>query len=311
MHVFQVEKQLSSGSRVATELPSHFLERTRVWPKQLTLAASVLVALTIVLYAHVWISMAAQWASDPNWSHGFLVPPFAVWLAWRQRRGWRAVGGEGSWFGLLGVAGAVVLLVLAGLAAELFTTRLSFVVFAASMVLLLGGWRRLRALAFPLGYLLFMIPWPAVVYAQVTFPLEFLASRWAAAALRAVQVPVLREGNLLVLANYTLQVAQACSGIRSLVSLVTLAVSYAYLAEKQMWVRLALVGMMVPIAVVSNAFRIFGTGVLTAEVSPRLARGFFHEFSGWLVFLAAMFLMLATHWILRRMAGLRGDSACV
>lgn len=273
------------------------------------LGVAFLAALTAALYWHVAIAMATQWATDANWGHGFLVPPFALWLAWRDRKRWQDAGGEGSWIGLLGVAGAIVLLVLGSLAAELFTTRFSLIVLLASTVLLLGGWRRLRALAFPIGFLLLMIPWPAVVYAQVTFPLEFLASRWAAEALRMAQVPVLREGNLLVLSNYTLQVAQACSGIRSLVSLVTLAVSYAYVAEKRMAIRLILVAMMVPIAVVSNAFRIFGTGVLTAEVSTRLAHGFFHEFSGWLVFLAATLLMLATHWTLRRIATLRRDTA--
>jgi exosortase len=278
-----------------------------VWSKQLLLATAVLGALSIVLYWHVMMAMAAQWASDPNWSHGFLVPPFALWLAWRDRKRWLEAGGRGSWLGLPGVAAAVVLLALGSLAAELFTTRFSLILLLASLVLLVGGWRRLRALAFPLGFLLFMIPWPAVIYAQVTFPLEFLASRLAAEALRLVQVPVLREGNLLVLANYTLQVAQACSGIRSLVSLVTLAVFYAYLAESRIGLRLALIALMGPIAVVSNAFRIFGAGVLTEKVSTRLAHGFFHEFSGWLIFVAASFLMLATHWALRRIARLGRD----
>lgn len=296
---------MSSGTRVAVPLPSRVIAGSEVWSKQLLLATSALVLLSIVLYWHVMISMAAQWASDPNWSHGFLVPPFAFWIAWRDRKSWLDAGGKGSWLGLLGVTAAIALFAFGSLAAELFTARFSLILLLASIVLLVGGWRRLRALSFPLGFLLFMIPWPAVIYAQVTFPLEFLASRWAAVGLQLVQVPVLREGNLLVLANYTLQVAQACSGIRSLISLVTLAVFYAYLAEERIGLRLALIAMMVPIAVVSNAFRILGTGVLTEKVSPRLAQGFFHEFSGWLIFVAASFLMLATHWALRRIAGLR------
>ena len=300
---------MSSEIRVESQLRAGLLARDQAQPRLLLLGSALLGALTIVLYRHVVVAMATQWATDANWGHGFLVPPFAIWLAWRGRKRWQGAGGEGSWIGLLGMVGAIVLLVLGSLAAELFTTRFSLVVLLASAVLMLGGWRRLRALAFPIGFLLLMIPWPAVVYAQVTFPLEFLASHWAAVALRMAQVPVLREGNLLVLSNYTLQVAQACSGIRSLVSLVTLAVSYAYIAEKRLEVRLVLVAMMVPIAVVSNAFRIFGTGVLTAEVSTRLAHGFFHEFSGWLVFLAATLLMLATHWALRRIAALRRATA--
>jgi exosortase len=226
-------------------------------------------------------------------------------VAWRERNRWLAVRGAGQWLGLVGVAGSIALLIVGSLAAELFTARFSFLLLLASLVLWLWGWGKLRALAFPLGSLFFMIPWPAILYAQLTLPLELLASRWAAGALQAVHIPVLREGNLLYLPNYALQVTEACSGMRSLVSLITLAVAYAYFAEKKTWVRLALVACMVPIAVLSNAFRVFGTGVLAAEVTPRLAEGFFHEFSGWLVFLAAALLMLMVHWILRQIAGWR------
>jgi exosortase len=272
------------------------------WASQSTLAAGLLVALIVLLYARVFSLMAHQWWEDPNWSHGFLVPVFSGFILWRERGRWRGTANGGRWLGLAGVALAVALLVAGALAAELFTTRFSFVLLLASLVVYLAGWRTLRAVAFPLGYLLLMIPWPGVVYAQLTLPLQFLASRWAAAALAAVHIPVLREGNLLILANYTLEVAQACSGIRSLVSLVTVAAAYAYLTEKRLAKRALLVALMVPIAVVSNAFRIFGTGVLTAEVSPRLAHGFFHEFSGWIIFLTAATLMLAVAWALKRLS---------
>lgn len=282
------------------------LERTfsavLAWPRQFLLAAAVLFALVFTLYAHVLAYMAQTWWTNATWSYGFLVPVFSGWVVWRERRRWLDAGGEGSWLGLLGVAAAIMLLVLGSLAAELSSQRFSFVVLLASLVLLVGGWKRLRILAFPLAYLVLMIPWPTIVYAQVTLPLEFLATRWAAVALRLVQVPVLREGNLLVLPNYTLQVAVACSGIRSLVSFVALAIAYVYLAEHRTWLRITLVALMVPVAVVSNSFRIFGTGVLTAEVSPGLAHGFFHEFSGWLIFLAAAVLMLVLHRILQRAA---------
>lgn len=278
------------------------------WADQTTLAAGLLTALIVLLYAPVFGLMARQWWQDPDWSHGFLVPVFSGFVLWRERRRWRGTAGGGSRLGLAGIVAAVALLVAGTLAAELFTTRFSFVLLLTSLVVYLAGWRTLRAVAFPLGFLLLMIPWPGVVYAQVTLPLQFLASRWAAAGLSAVHIPVLREGNLLILANYTLAVAQACSGIRSLVSLVTIAVAYAYLAEKGLSRRALLVALMVPIAVVSNAFRIFGTGVLTAEVSPRLAHGFFHEFSGWLIFLTAATLMLAVAWALKRIWR-RGEAA--
>lgn len=265
--------------------------------------AAALLTWVAILYAPVFKLMAWQWWTDPNWGHGFLVPVFSGFLLWRSRERWMSAPIHGRRLGLIGAAAAILLLILGTLAAELFTARFSFVLLLASLILYLGGWQMLRAMAFPISYLLLMIPWPGVIYAQVTLPLQFLASRWAADALAVVHVPVLREGNLLVLSNYTLEVAQACSGIRSLVSLFTVAVAYGYLAERRLWMRVALIAMMMPIAIVSNAFRIFGTGVLTSQISPRLAQGFFHEFSGWLIFVTAVGLMIALHRLLRIAAG--------
>jgi exosortase len=290
---------LQGDCQGAAEAPGRIWTPNPAWAGQTTFAAGLLLAGIVVLYAPVFELMARQWWEDPNWSHGFLVPVFSGFVLWRERRRWLGTANGGSWLGLAGVGLAVVLLVAGTLAAELFTTRFSFVVLVASLVVYLGGWRTLRAAAFALSYLVLMIPWPEVIYAEVTLPLQFLASRWAAAGLAGVHIPVLREGNLLFLANYTLDVAQACSGIRSLVSLVTVAVAYAYLTEKRNWMRGALVALVVPIAVASNAFRIFGTGALTAEISSRMAQGFFHEFSGWLIFVTAAVLMIAAHGLLR------------
>jgi exosortase len=267
-----------------------------------TVGAGFLAGIIVLLYAPVFGLMARQWWGDPNWSHGFLVPAFSGYILWRERGRWIGTADGGSCVGLAGVVASLALLVAGTLAAELFTTRFSFVLFVASLVVFLAGWRTLRRVLFPMGFLLLMIPWPGIIYAELTLPLQFLASRWAAAALTVVHIPVLREGNLLILANYTLEVAQACSGIRSLVSLATVAVAYGYLVERRVSIRVLLVALVVPIAVASNAIRIFGTGVLTAEISPRLARGFFHEFSGWLIFLTAMALLMAAHGALGRLA---------
>jgi exosortase len=145
-----------------------------------------------------------------------------------------------------------------------------------------------------------MIPIPVIIYYQITFPLQLFASRFATFWLELMQVPVLREGNVLILPNYTLEVVEACSGIRSLMTLITLAITYGYLVERRRWVRYALPVLMVPIAIVSNAIRIMGTGFLTYHFGPKAAEGFFHEFSGWIIFLAALVLMIVCHWILRK-----------
>ena len=171
-------------------------------------------------------------------------------------------------FGFLVMVGGVVLLLGGSLGAEVFTSRFSLLVLLAGMVLFLGGWKMLRAVSFPLGFLIFMIPIPVIIYNQITFPLQLLASRVATSWLEFMQVPVLREGNVLILPNYSLEVVEACSGVRSLMTLISLAVAYGYLVDRRRWVRYTLPVLMVPIAIVSNAIRIVGTGFLTYHFGP-------------------------------------------
>ncbi len=271
----------------------------------------LLAGLVGTLYAPVLKRLVLQWWQDPNYGHGFVVPLFAGYVLWRERSRWQKVALEPSNFGLLVMLGAVALLVVGSLGAELFVSRFSLLVLLGGMVLFLAGRKMLHALAFPLGYLVLMIPLPAIIYNQVTFPLQLVASRLAATCLEAVQVPALREGNLLILPNYTLEVVEACSGIRSLMSLLALAVAYGCLAESRRWARIVLVALMLPIAVVSNGLRVVGAGVLTYAFGPQSAEGFFHLFSGWLIFLTAVLLMLLLHWLLSRVGRPKGENASV
>jgi exosortase len=259
-----------------------------------------LVGLVVLLYASVLKALIGDWWSDPDYGHGFLVPLFAGYVVWRQREQWLKSKVKPNNFGLLVMVGAIVLLFGGSLGAELFTSRFSLLVLLAGIILFLAGWQVLRAVSFPLAFLLLMIPIPVIIYNQITFPLQLIASRFATFWLELVQVPVLREGNVLILPNYSLEVVEACSGIRSLMTLITLAVAYGYLVEPRRWVRYSLVILMIPIAIVSNAIRIMGTGVLTYRFGPKAAEGFFHEFSGWVIFLAALILMFASHAILKR-----------
>jgi len=261
---------------------------------------AVLSSLTILLYWHVLKALVLDWWGDPDYGHGFLVPLFSGYVLWREREKWARADSKPSNFGLLVMVGAVVLLIGGSLGAELFTSRSSLLVLIAGMILFLAGWKVLRAVSFPLAFLLLMIPIPVIIYNQITFPLQLIASRFATFWLELVQVPVLREGNVLILPNYSLEVVEACSGIRSLMTLITLAVAYGYLVEPRRWARYSLVILMLPIAIVSNAIRIMGTGVLTYHFGPKAAEGFFHEFSGWVIFLAALILMFVSHSILKQ-----------
>jgi exosortase len=290
---------VESPTGVAEPRSAGLSERLR---QPLPMAAWILGGLVLVLYGPVLKALALDWWTDPDYGHGFLVPVFSAFVLWRQRDRWRALALEPRNVGLLVMTGALALLVLGSLGAELFTSRFSLIILLGGMVLFLAGWKAVRLAAFPLGFLIFMIPLPALIYNQVTLPLQFLASRFAVTVLQSLQVPALREGNLISLPNYTLEVVEACSGIRSLMSLLALAAAYAYLVDRRRSVRAGLLLAMIPVAIVSNGIRIVGTGLLTYHFGPATAEGFFHSFSGWLIFLCALLLMLVTYAVLRRLA---------
>ncbi len=274
---------------------------------QVVVLGLVLSGLVVVLYAPVLKLLVLDWWQDPNYGHGFIVPLFSGYVAWRERARWHEVPDDARHVGFLVMLASVGLLIAGTLGAELFISRFSLLMLLSGILLFLAGWSMLRVLAFPLGFLVLMIPLPTIVYNQITFPLQLLASRFAAAFLELVRIPVLREGNLLILPNYTLEVVEACSGIRSLMSLVALAIAYGYLLERRRWVRLALVMLVLPIAVLSNGLRIVVTGLLTYFFGPQSAEGFFHFFSGWLIFLTALLLMVLAHWLLGGKGGTRGE----
>ncbi|HEV2488868.1 MAG TPA: exosortase A [Candidatus Acidoferrales bacterium] len=263
----------------------------------------ILSALLLVLYGPILEALVLDWWRDPNYGHGFLVPVFAGYVLWKERARVLQTPLKPSNFGIFVMLGAILLLLAGSLGAELFTSRFSMLVLITGTVLFLAGWKMLRAISFPLAFLILMIPIPVLIFNEIAFPLQLLASRFATFWLQLVNVPVLREGNLIVLPNYTLEVVDACSGIRSLMTLITLAVAYGYLVESRRWTRYLLVFLMVPIAIVSNAIRIMGAGILTYHFGPSAAEGFFHEFSGWVIFVAAMLLMFACHWVLRKIPG--------
>jgi exosortase len=288
-------------SAIRTQFTTQILpasRKSRSW----VVWCTILLSLLVLLYASVLRLLVAQWWTDPNYGHGFFVPLFSGYILWHQRERWTKSEIEPSNFGLLVMLGAVALLFIGSLGAELFTSRFSLLVLIAGIILFLAGWKMLRAVVFPLAFLIFMIPIPVIIYNQITFPLQLIASRLATVWLEVVGVPVLRDGNVLVLSNFSLEVAEACSGIRSLMSLIALAVAYGHLAESRRWVRYVLVVLMVPSAIVTNAMRIMGAGVLAHKFGPQAAEGFLHQFSGWVVFLATLVLIFLCHWILRHVA---------
>ena len=257
-----------------------------------------ILALVVVLgwlYASVLRHLVWQWAHDPNYSHGFFVPLFSLFVIWSEREKLRKLPIEPSWSGLLVLSFGLLVLAAGILGAELFLSRISLLVTIAGLVVISYGWNHLRAIFFPWVFLLFMIPIPTIVLNQITFPLQLLASKVAALTLPLTGVPVLREGNIIQLPAMALEVAEACSGIRSLMSLATLAIIYGYLLEPRTSIRVILALASVPIAVLANSFRIFGTGLLVQYWDPEKAEGFFHTFSGWLIFVVSLAMLFLLH----------------
>ncbi|MCU1384001.1 MAG: eight transrane protein EpsH [Acidobacteria bacterium] len=255
------------------------------------LAGALVAAGFALVFWRVFGTLVMAWYTDDNYSHGFLIIPVAAYLAWERRDRFWAAAGTPNIFGLVIVVGSLLVLTGGILGSELFMTRIAIVGSLVGVILFLFGWARLRVLLFPMAMLLLMIPIPAIIFNQLAFPLQIFASRVGEGALEAANIPVLREGNVLILANTTLEVAEACSGIRSLVSLITLAIVFGYFSDPRSWVRVLITASAIPIAVVTNGARVAGTGIAAHYYGAGAADGLIHEFAGWLVFISAFALL--------------------
>ena len=251
-------------------------------------------ALLIVCYAPILYRLVWQWATNEDMGHGFFVPVVAGFIVWQRRRKLAEIPREPNVWGLVLVIYASLQALAATLGAELFTARIAFILAVTGTVLYLGGKAWVKALSFPLLLLLFMVPIPQILYARLTLSLQFLASQLAEGLITLVGIPVIRTGNLLELPHDTLNVVEACSGIRSLISLTFLSLVYAYFTDKRVWMRWALLGATIPIAIFANAIRVAITGMLT-EVNTQLARGLFHEIEGYIVFIIALISLVLVH----------------
>jgi exosortase len=272
------------------------------WPiqRRSILWGSLLIgALVAGAYFHVFVKLVTDWWQIPDNTHGFLVPPFAAYIVWSKRDVLLRTKLAPSWSGISLVALGLLVLLLGVFGAELYLSRISFVILLAGMTLGFGGWALLYELRFAIFVLLLAIPIPAILFTEITFPLQLLASQLASSLLPLFGVPVLREGNVIRLAQLSLEVVEACSGIRSIMSLFALSIFYGYFLEKSTWRRIVLALASIPIAIATNAIRILITGLCVQYWDPDKAMGFFHEFSGWVMFLVSLVCLFVVHRILR------------
>lgn len=260
--------------------------------------ALLIASLLLAAYFQVFVKLATDWGRISDDSHGFLVPPFAAYLLWKKKNVLADFRPVANWAGVV-LTGVGLLILLVGVfGVELFLQRISFVIVLTGLVLCFGGRRFVYELRFVLLVLLLGIPIPAIIFTKITLPLQMLASQLACGVIPIFHIPVLREGNIIELPSRTLEVAEACSGIRSLISLLTIAIVYGFFFETATWRRVVLALASIPIAIAANAVRLVATAVSVEYWDPDKAMGFFHEFSGWVVFLVALISLLVVHRLL-------------
>jgi exosortase len=282
--------------------------------------AIALTSVVLFTYATVLVKLSRDWWSDENYSHGLLVPFIIGYILWSQRGKFAAERARPSvLLGATAVALALLALWFGVAGAELYTQRMSLVLLIAGIVIYFGGLRFLRLVLIPLVLLILAIPIPTIIFNKIAFPLQLFASRVAVWSMTLLGIPVLRMGNVIELKplnSFTtkkLEVVEACSGIRSMMTLVTLAVVFAYFthprSDDQSGPRMRTYGFVrssiivlsaVPIAILTNAARVSGTGILSHYYGTGVADGFFHEFSGWVVYVVAFLILFGIGWILDR-----------
>jgi exosortase len=251
------------------------------------------------LYTDALRELVSDWRNDPNYSHGFLVPLFSGFLVWQQREKLKELTPQGSWWGLPVLLAGLAALVIGDIGAEHFLTKSSLIVVLAGLILFHFGPHIFWLLAFPVAFLFFMVPLPAIIFNFFAFPLQGIATHNATWVLDLLGVPVLRDGNVIHLSHISLGVTEACSGIRSLVSLLALASAWAYVTLPGIWAQVVLVASAVPITIAANAVRVVFTGLIGQWFGVEYAQGFFHFFEGWVIFLLAFGCLLGVHGLIR------------
>jgi exosortase len=256
-------------------------------------------------YHSIVPSMVKDWYTDDNYSHGFIVPLISGYFLYERREALKRMVVDPWAPGIILVVAGIVALIVGWLGTEYFTMRSSLIAILAGMVLYFFGKEAFRTSLLPLLYLIFMVPIPYIVYDAVAFPLKLFVTKVSVGFLKAIGIVVLREGNIIMFPATTLEVADACSGIRSLLSLIALAVAFAYFTRTTNLKRWVIIVSAVPIAILTNATRVIATGILAQYWGARAAEGFFHEFAGVVVFGLALAILVTLGVVLKGKEGKR------
>ncbi len=244
-----------------------------------------------LFYSHTISTLMYDWKTNPNFSHGFLIPFMAGYMVWYKKGEWMPLDKTPSNWGLALICMGMGLHLLGTLGAEMFLLRFSLVMTLAGVVVFGFGWKVFRALWIPLAFLLLMIPLPAILWNKIAFPLQLIAAKLSAQVVMVMGIPVFREGNILHLSNTSLEVVDACSGLRSLTSLIALSAVFAFLAPFSNMKKWILFFSAIPVAVFVNVIRLSITAGMAYWISPETAHGFLHDMSGLIIFGLALLLV--------------------
>lgn len=247
----------------------------------------------ILLYYDTIAGMMEDWNTNDSYSHGYLIPFITAYIIWKDKKNLASIPVEPAKAGLFCVMGSLIFFVVANIGAELFTMRFSMILVILSVVYFLAGAKILKRVYIPILYLVFMIPFPAIIWNRIAFPLKLFATHVAVMVIRLINIPVYNEGNIIHLSNTVLEVVDACSGLRSLVSLLALSAAFAIIStELSKFKKLILFLSAIPIAISLNIFRLSSTAVLAKYYGPEVAQGFLHDVSGMIVFVIALIILI-------------------
>ena len=263
------------------------------------IGVTALTGLLVFANLQAIIDLNDRWASDPNYGHGILIPLIALYFVFVNRSRITGFTPKPCIFGLVIVLFGMFLRYVSMPLASVVLAGIAMVVMANGLLMYVGGWQVYKALWFPAVYLFLMLPLPDMIHTMLAFPLQLFASKVSAAILQYVfGVSLMLQGNVLILANQTLSVEEACSGMRSILGLVALGVAFAYLAKRNFWEQAILVASTIPIAITVNVIRILVTALLHEWGYSSLAEGVYHTLTGWFVFLFALVMFLGVNWVL-------------